>query len=300
MKIALIVAIAENNAIGKNNELLWHLPADLKRFKEITTGHHIIMGRKTFESIGKPLPNRTSIVISRNSDYQPEGVQVVHSLRAAFELCKDEEEVFIIGGGAIYKETLHLADRIYLTKVHQDFTADTFFPPIEWENWNITKKESLPIDEKNKYPATFMILDKIKNTMTTLEQINTMCKNTLVSHLGMEFISLENEELTVSMPVDERTRQPMGYLHGGASLALLETVGSGLSTLLTDLTKFDVFGMNANANHLKPVKKGKVYAKAYYIHKGSKTQIVGVQIRNEANELICDGRITNIIIPKQI
>lgn len=300
MKIALIVAIAENNAIGKDNELLWHLPADLKRFKEITTGHCIIMGRKTFESIGKPLPNRTSIIISRNLNYTQEGAHVVHSLNEAFELCKNEEEVFIIGGGAIYKETIDMADRIYLTKVHQNFEADTFFPTIASEDWRIVKKEVLPVNEKNKYPATFMILDKIKKKMISLEQINAMCKNTLVSHLGMEFITLKNEELTVSMPVDERTIQPMGYLHGGASLALLETVGSGLSTLLTDLTKFDVFGMNANANHLKPVKKGKVYAKAYYIHKGSRTQVVGVQIRNDANELVCEGRITNIIIPKQV
>lgn len=117
--ITLIAAAAENNALGKNNDLLWHLPDDFKRFKALTTGHHIIMGRKTFESFPKPLPNRTHIIITRNTNYHPNDCIVVNSLEEALDFCKNEEQTYIIGGGEIYKQSLPFADKIELTRVHE-------------------------------------------------------------------------------------------------------------------------------------------------------------------------------------
>ena len=129
--LTLIVAASENNAIGKNNGLLWHLPDDFKHFKQTTTGHYIIMGRKTFESFPKPLPNRTHVIITRQSDYKvPENCIVVSSLQKALKSCPENEEVFIIGGGEIYKQAMPLADKIELTRVHTTLDADTFFPEI--------------------------------------------------------------------------------------------------------------------------------------------------------------------------
>ena len=128
----MIAAVAENNAIGLNNDLLWHLPNDFKRFKTLTTGHYIIMGRKTFESFPKPLPNRTHIVITRNSNYQvPEGVVVVNSLEAAIEASAMDLQPYIIGGGEIYKQAILVADKIELTRVHESFPADKFFPKVD-------------------------------------------------------------------------------------------------------------------------------------------------------------------------
>jgi len=126
--ITIIAAIAENNALGKNNDLIWHLPADLKRFKKTTTGHHIIMGRNTFESIGKPLPNRTTVIITRNPDYKVEGCIVVNSLEKALEIAKNDETPFIIGGAQIYKQAISIADKLDITEVHHSFDADVFFP----------------------------------------------------------------------------------------------------------------------------------------------------------------------------
>src|SRR5271165_6767188 len=129
MKISIVVAISENHVTGKDNKLLWHLPNDLKHFKEITTGHTVIMGRKTYDSVGKPLPKRRNIIITR----QPitiEGCEVVNSIEAALVLCKDENEVFIVGGAEIYKQSIKLTDRIYLTIVHKKFEGDSFFPEI--------------------------------------------------------------------------------------------------------------------------------------------------------------------------
>lgn len=299
MQISIIVAISENNAIGKDNELLWHLPKDLKRFKEITTGHTIIMGRKTFESIGKPLPNRHSIIITNNKNYKAEGVTVVHSIQEALQIAKQEKEVFVIGGGKIYKNTLPIADKLYLTLVHNTFEADTFFPEIKMEEWALLHKETLSKNDKNPYEATFMELErKMSNIGMDASQMQKLCENTLVSHLGIEFTKASPEYLSAKMPVNTNTLQPLGYLHGGASLALLETVGSALSVLNTDISKNNVFGMSVNANHLKPAKDGYVYATARFLHKGRKTQVVNVSILNEQGELVCDGRITNIIFPK--
>ena len=159
-QISIVVAISENNAIGKDNQLLWHLPADLKHFKNITTGHTIIMGRKTYDSIGKPLPNRRNIIITRQKGLNIEGVEVANSLDEALALCENENEVFIIGGAEIYKQAIAVAHRIYLTRVHQDFKADAFFPEIDNESWKeVEKVDHLP-DEKNKFAYTFSTLER--------------------------------------------------------------------------------------------------------------------------------------------
>ena len=156
----IVVAVAANNAIGKDNQLLWHLPADLKHFKNITSGHTIIMGRKTYDSIGKPLPNRRNIVITRQTGLQLKGIEVVNSLEEALSLCKTEDEVFIIGGAEIYRQAIPLCDKIELTRVHQEFDADTFFPELDNEVWKeVCKEDRLP-DEKNKFAYTFSTLER--------------------------------------------------------------------------------------------------------------------------------------------
>ncbi|MBY0244222.1 MAG: dihydrofolate reductase [Sphingobacteriaceae bacterium] len=162
-KITIVVAIAQNNAIGKNNQLLWHLPADLKHFKEITSGHTIIMGRKTFESIGKALPNRKNIVISRNATLNIENIFIANSLEQAIEKCENEKEVFIIGGAEIYKQTLEICDKIELSTIHQSYEADTFFPEIDPKIWEITHSTLRPSDEKNNVDITFSTLERKKN-----------------------------------------------------------------------------------------------------------------------------------------
>jgi dihydrofolate reductase len=158
MIVSIVVAIAENNAIGKNNQLLWHLPADLKHFKQITTGHTIIMGRKTFDSIGRPLPNRRNIVVTRTAGLQIPGAEVTNTIAAALELCAAEDEVFIIGGAEIYKSALTLTDRIYLTRVHASYDADAFFPEIDFGTWKETNIEKQLPDEKNHVAYTFSTL----------------------------------------------------------------------------------------------------------------------------------------------
>jgi dihydrofolate reductase len=153
--IIMIAAVAENNALGKNNDLLWHLPQDFKRFKEITSGHYIIMGRKTFESFPKPLPNRTHIVISRQKEFRPEGCVVVESIEKAIAICPKNESLFIIGGGEIYKQSIHIADQLDITRVHHSFDADVYFPEIDPEIWEITSETFNPKDEKHLYDFTF-------------------------------------------------------------------------------------------------------------------------------------------------
>lgn len=162
MKLSIIVAVAENHVIGRDNQLIWHLPKDLKQFKNLTTGHPIIMGRKTFESIGKPLPNRTSIIISRNTNFAAEGCIVVNSLEdAILEAQKIEsEEAFIIGGAEIYKIAFPLSDKIYLTRVYHNFEGDTFFPVIDLDTWQETKRLINEIDEKNLYEFDFIELER--------------------------------------------------------------------------------------------------------------------------------------------
>lgn len=156
--ISIIVAMAQNRAIGKNNQLLWHLPADLKHFKQLTIGHTIIMGRKTFDSIAKPLPNRRNIIITRQKSLEIPGAEIANSLEQALELCKKDEEIFIIGGAQIYEQALPLTSKIYLTTVKQDFEADAFFPYISPNNWNELDCETYQPDEKNAFGYTFTTL----------------------------------------------------------------------------------------------------------------------------------------------
>ena len=158
--ISIIVAADENNTIGKDNDLIWHLPDDLKFFKQKTSGHAIIMGRKTFESVGKPLPNRVNIIITRDTSFKPEGCIVVHSLTDALtEAAKTDENPFIVGGEQIYRLALPLTDVIYLTRVHHEFDGDRHFPDLgdEWK-----QVESIPhkVDEKHAYSFTFKTYNK--------------------------------------------------------------------------------------------------------------------------------------------
>jgi dihydrofolate reductase len=152
------VAFDENRVIGKNNALIWHLPADLKRFKALTTGHVIIMGRKTFESIGKPLPNRTTIVISRQTDLQIEGAVMANSVEEAILKGKSltREDIFIVGGAEIYALSLPLADQILVTQLHDIFDGDAYFPEIPAESWEIAEKERGITDEKNTYQFSYL------------------------------------------------------------------------------------------------------------------------------------------------
>jgi len=153
--ILLIAAAAENNALGKDNQLVWHLPDDFKRFKQLTSGHHIIMGRKTFESFPKPLPNRTHVVITRQKDYAPEGCIVVHSMEKAVEICPKNEVVYIIGGGEIYALGMPFANKIELTRVHDTFVADAFFPEINPTEWDLVTQEFHPKDERHHFDFSF-------------------------------------------------------------------------------------------------------------------------------------------------
>lgn len=159
--LTIIVAAAENDAIGKHNKLIWHISDDLKRFKTLTSGHHIIMGRKTFESFPKPLPNRTHVVITRNSNYQvPEGVIVVNSLDNAIEASKSDTQPYVIGGGEIYKQAILVANKIELTRVHESFPADTYFPKIDNSIWKETHAVFHKKDEKNKFDFTFLTYER--------------------------------------------------------------------------------------------------------------------------------------------
>ncbi len=166
MRVSLIVAVSENGVIGKDNDLIWHLPKDMKFFKETTIGHHVIMGRKNFESIPhkyRPLTDRTNIVITRQLGFKAEGCIVVNSVVAALDIAKNngDTEPFIIGGGQIYKIALeqNLVDRIYLTKIHHTFDGDTFFPELNSE-WKEINREDCFSDEKNKYDYSFLVLEK--------------------------------------------------------------------------------------------------------------------------------------------
>ena len=161
MKLSLIAGIGKNNELGKGNTLLWHMPNDLKHFKEITSGKTVIMGRKTFESIGRPLPNRRNIIITRDKEYNAEGIEVVHSLNEAIEKVKNDDEIFIIGGGDIYKQAIDKADKLYITHIEEeDFEADSFFPIIDKEIWQETKREEFKKDENNHYDYSFIEYDK--------------------------------------------------------------------------------------------------------------------------------------------
>ena len=154
--ITIIAAIAENKALGKGNQLIWHLPADLKRFKKVTANHHVIMGRKTFESLGKPLPNRANIIITRNNSFQAEGCLIVNSLQQAIEVSKEDKNPYILGGAEIYTQAIEIADKLDLTFVHHHFEADAFFPEIDKKIWKETSRQDFKADEKNKFDYSFV------------------------------------------------------------------------------------------------------------------------------------------------
>jgi dihydrofolate reductase len=158
--IKIIVATSRNRVIGNDNTLIWHLPADLKNFKRLTTGSAIIMGRKTYESIGKPLPYRRNIIITRDKNYKVDNCEIVNSLEEALLICF--ENCFIIGGGEIYKQVLPIADEIYLTLIDEDFEGDTYFPEIKEEEWFEVSKEYFEPDEKNKHKYSFIKYERYK------------------------------------------------------------------------------------------------------------------------------------------
>jgi dihydrofolate reductase len=157
-QISIIVAIAQNNAIGKDNDLLWHLSGDLKRFKELTTGHTIVMGKRTFESLPvRPLPNRKSIVITDVEGEQIPGCVMAYSIEDAVNKCDANDENFIIGGGSVYRQFMPIADKLYLTVVHKDFEADTFYPEINFDEWQAIEKQENIFDEKSGLTYSYII-----------------------------------------------------------------------------------------------------------------------------------------------
>jgi len=157
-KITIIAAIDQNNVLGKDNQLIWHLPEDLMRFKRLTTGHAIIMGRKTYESLPKALPNRHNIVITRNQNYSKEGITVCKSLEAAIECASDDEQPFVIGGGQVYEQAIELASKIELTRIHSQFEGDVFFPDIDLKKWFKKKEERL---KNHEFDYSFITYTKI-------------------------------------------------------------------------------------------------------------------------------------------
>jgi dihydrofolate reductase len=163
MRITLIAAMAENRVIGRDNALPWHLPADLARFKQRTEGHVVIMGRRTFESLGRPLPNRRSIVITRKHDYHPPGAELARSLEEALERAResDEQEVFILGGAQIYALALPEADRMELTIVHAEIVGDTFFPECDLEAWTLIEEERHEANERHAHAFSFRIYERL-------------------------------------------------------------------------------------------------------------------------------------------
>ena len=162
MIISIIVAMDRNRGIGIENRLPWRLSADLKRFRELTMGHHLIVGRKTYESIGKPLPGRQMIVVTRDPDYRAEGCSIAHSLDESIDIAaaRGENEVFICGGAEIYREALARAGTLYLTQVDAEVDADTFFPEMDWTQWIEKERISHGADDKNQYSFIFKILNR--------------------------------------------------------------------------------------------------------------------------------------------
>lgn len=163
MKLSLIAALAANNVIGRNNQVPWRLPTDLRRFKALTMGHHLIMGRKTFDSVGRPLPGRVNVVITRREDWSAAGVTVEHSLEEALRVAADaaDAEAFIAGGAEIYELAIHRADRMYLTRVHAEVEGDTFFPEFDdVSEWRLVDAEHFEADERNEYPFSFLTYDR--------------------------------------------------------------------------------------------------------------------------------------------
>jgi dihydrofolate reductase len=165
MRIILIAAVSENGVIGRGNALPWHLPADLQRFKRLTTGHAVVMGRKTWESIRRPLPNRRNIVISSSAGLHPAGATVVPSFPAAIEAARDFSELFAIGGSRVFQAALPLAERLELTRVHAQVPGDAFFPKLDLSEWKLVAEEQHPADEKHAYPFSFLTYDRRRGAL---------------------------------------------------------------------------------------------------------------------------------------
>ena len=159
--LSIIVAVSENNVVGKENKLPWKLSADLKHLKSLTMGHHIIMGRKTWESLGRALPGRINVVITTDKNFKAEGGVVVHSLKEAFTISSSDDEIFIFGGGKIFKEAMPLVKKIYITKVHSIIDGDIFFPVLDMKDWKETSREDFKADEKNQYDYSFVTLERV-------------------------------------------------------------------------------------------------------------------------------------------
>jgi dihydrofolate reductase len=162
-RISLIAAMSENRVIGINNKLPWHLPADLRHFRRLTTGHPVIMGRRNYESIGKPLPDRTNIVVTRNPDYRAAGCLVTHSLDDAMNSAGNDSEIFIIGGAEIYRQAFDRANRIFITLIHARIEGDTYFPEFEGPPWREISRERHERDENNPYSFSFLIYERSRN-----------------------------------------------------------------------------------------------------------------------------------------
>ncbi|MCZ6792762.1 MAG: dihydrofolate reductase [Planctomycetota bacterium] len=160
MIVSCILAVSENGVIGRAGDLPWHLPADLRRFKALTMGHPIVMGRRTYESVGRLLPGRTTVVLSRDPGYEVEGAVMARSLDDALERLSGEEEVFIVGGEAVFREALPRARRLYLTRVHARVEGDVFFPEDELERWELRSDEPRPADEEHRHPYSFRVYER--------------------------------------------------------------------------------------------------------------------------------------------
>ena len=160
MRVSIIVAVAENGVIGRDNDLPWHLPADLRHFKRLTMGHLLVMGRKTFDSLGRALPGRTIVVISRRPQADSEGIRWAGSLEQAIDVAEADDEVFIAGGAEIYRRALAIASRIYVTRIHGEVEGDTRFPPFDESQWDVTCEEHHPADERHAFPLSFLTLDR--------------------------------------------------------------------------------------------------------------------------------------------
>jgi dihydrofolate reductase len=158
--VTLVAAVAENGVIGSGNRMPWHLPADLKRFKGLTLGKPMLMGRKTYEAIGKPLPGRRNLVLTRATDLHVPGIEIVHSVEEALAACADASELMVIGGAEVYRLFLPLASRMHLTRVHAPIVGDTRFPNCDWSEWRKVERSTHPADERNRYAMTFLVLER--------------------------------------------------------------------------------------------------------------------------------------------
>lgn len=166
MRVSLIVAMSENAVIGREGDLPWHLSSDLRRFKRLTMGHHIVMGRKTFESIGRLLPGRSTVIVTRNPGFLVEGAKIAASVEQAIQMSQADDEVFITGGAEIYRHSMQLVDRLLITRVDADVEGDALFPDYDSSQWRLTHRESFPADKKNDYPHTFEIYERTNSRPT--------------------------------------------------------------------------------------------------------------------------------------